>query len=347
MPSDNVHTRDAPACLQLYELMDGYLTSQLVYVAARSGLADALGDSRKTADALAGDVQADPSILHRVLRGLAAVGVLDESRDGRFGLTTLGNCLRTDVPDSLRGAIVARGDLYYAAAAGLLESVLHGGVPFKHVHGIGLFESLAQNPDGSAVFQASMVDRSNREATGVAAAYGFTGFRRLVDVGGGQGVLLGTILTAAPRLRGVLFDQPTVVESARRRLESLGLAQVCEFLAGDFLSAVPAGGDLYLLSRVIHDWDDDAAVRILTNCRRAMEPGAKLLLVEVVLLRLATEQPSAIRMDLHMLVLLGGRERSAAEYDQLLETSGFRRSKIVPTRAAAGVCVIEAEPVAS
>src|SRR5262249_753869 len=198
-----------------------------------------------------------------------------------------------------------------------------GGVPFKHVHGIDFFEFLAKSPDRSAVFQASMVDRSRREAVDVAAACDFGVFEQLVDVGGGQGVLLGTILAATPGLHGVLFDQPTVIESARRRLESAGLAQRCEFVAGDFFSSVPARGDGYILSRVIHDWDDAAAVRILTSCRQAMDRGAKLLLVEVVLPKLSTQQPSAIRMDLHMLVLLGGRERTAAEYEQLLEVSGF------------------------
>jgi hypothetical protein len=328
------------------DLMDGYLASQLLYVAASLDLADALAHGPQAADALAKDVgAADPDVLRRVLRGLAAEGVLDEFQDGRFGLTALGTCLRTDVPNSLRGAILARGDLYYAAAAGLLDCVVHGGVPFKHVHGIGFFESLAQSPDRSAVFQASMVDRSRREAADVAAAWDFEAIGRLVDVGGGHGVLLGTILAAVPRLQGVLFDQRTVVEGARRRLESVGLAERCEFIAGDFFAAVPPGGDAYILSRVIHDWDDQAALSILANCRRAMESSAKLLLVEVVLPKFSTEQPAAIRMDLHMLMLLGGRERTAAEYDQLLEKSGFRLVSVIPTRSAAGICVIEADPV--
>jgi hypothetical protein len=344
MPSGKQQPADAAASLRVSQLMDSYLTVQLLYVAAKLGIADALGDGAKAADVLARDVDAEPSILRRVLRSLAADGVLEESQDGRFSLTALGACLRSNVPSSQRGAIVARGELYYGAAAGLLEAVLRGGVPFKHVHGIGFFESLARSPERSAAFQASMEDRSRREAADVLAAYDFSAFDRLIDVGGGHGVLLGAILAAVPRLSGLLFDQQAVIEGARARLASAGLTERCDFVAGDFFATVPSGGDAYVLSRVIHDWDDQMAIAILSNCRRAMADSAKLLLVEVVLPKLAREQPSAIRMDLHMLILLGGRERTAAELDRLLGAAGFRLEAVIPTRSPAGVCVIEAVP---
>jgi hypothetical protein len=345
VPSHEASPTDAPAHLSVSQLMDGYLVTQLLYVAAKLGLADALASGPQTAATLAREVKAEPDVLRRVLRGLAAEGMLDESSDGRFTLTALGTCLRSEAPSSLRGAIVARGDLYYDAAAGLLESVLHGGVPFEHVHGVGFFESLNQHPDRGRVFQASMEDRSRREAADVVAAYDFGAFRRLIDIGGGHGVLLGTILGAAPQLQGVLLDQPQVVAGARERLESEGLRGRCELIAGDFFTTLPAGGDAYILSRVIHDWDDEAAVRILINCRRAMEHAATLLLVEVVLPEQSCDHPAAVRMDLHMLMLLGGRERSAAEYGQLLGAAGFRLIRVVPTRSPAGIGIIEARPV--
>jgi SAM-dependent methyltransferase len=291
-------------------------------------------------------VGAELNALRRVLRGLAAEGVLVEHPDGRFGLTALGSCLRTDVPSSLRGAIIARGDLYYGAAAGLLEAVQHGGVPFEHVHRIGFFEYLAQHPERGVEFQASMVDRSRQEAAEVVAAYDFGSFVRLVDVGGGHGVLLTEILRAVPRLQAVLLDRLPVVEWARERLEATGLAGRCEFVAGDFFESVPPGGDAYVLSRVIHDWDDEAAVHILTNCRRAMGQGGTLLLVEAVLPERARERPAAIRMDLHMLALLHGRERLVAEYERLLGAAGFRLERVVPTQSPAGVSLIEAVPTA-
>jgi hypothetical protein len=326
--------------------MDGYLATQLLYVAAKLGIADALASEPLAADALARYVGAELYALRRVLRGLAAEGVLDEHPDGRFGLTALGNCLRADVPSSLRGAIVARGDLYYGAAAGLLEAVQHGGVPFEHVHSIGFFEYLAQHPERGAEFQASMVDRSRQEAAEVVASYDFGSFGWLVDVGGGHGVLLTGILRAAPRLQAVLLDRPPVVERARERLEATGLAGRCEFVAGDFFEAVPPGGEAYMLSRVIHDWDDEAAVHILTNCRRAMEQGGTLLLIEAVLPERAREKPAAIRMDLHMLALLHGRERTVAEYERLLGVARFRLRRVVTTGSSAGISVIEAVPAA-
>jgi hypothetical protein len=287
-------------------------------------------------------VGAQSNILRRVLRGLAAEGVLDEHDDGRFSLTPLGNCLRSDVSSSLRGAIIARGDLYYGAAAGLLEAVQQGGVPFEHVHSVGFFEYLAQHPERGAEFQGSMVDRSRHEAAEVVAAYDFGSFERLVDVGGGHGVLLTEILTAFPRLRAVLLDRLQVVERARERLEAAGLAERCEFIAGDFLTTVPPGGDAYVLSRVIHDWDDEVAIRILTNCARAIGQGGTLLLVEAVLPERARDRPETIRMDLHMLALLHGRERTEVEYDRLLVAAGFQLRRVVPTKSPSGVSVIEA-----
>jgi SAM-dependent methyltransferase len=324
--------------------MDGYLNTQLLYVAAKLSIADAIAGEPQTADALAGCVGAEPDVLRRVLRGLAAEGVLDEHPDGSFGLTPLGSCLRADVSSSLRGAIIARGDLYYGAAAGLLAAVQHGGVPFEHARGVGFFEYLAQHPEHGAEFQASMVDRSRHEAEEVVAAYDFGSFGRLVDVGGGHGVLLAAILRAVPRLQAVLLERPPVVKRARERMEATGQAGRCEFIAGDFFTAVPPDGDAYVLSRVIHDWDDEAAVRILSNCRRAVRQGGTLLLIEAVLPEHPRQQPAAIRMDLHMLTLLHGQERTAAEYERLLGAAGFRLGRVVPTKSPAGVSVIEAMP---
>ena len=262
--------------------------------------------------------------------------------EDRFGLTALGACLRGGVPGSLRGAIVARGDLYFRAAAGLLDAVREGGVAFEGAHGLGFFAYLAEHPDLGAAFQGSMADRSRQEAADVVAAYDFGAFGRLVDVGGGTGVLLGQILAAAPRLRGVLFDRPEVVEQARERLAAAGLAGRCEFVAGDFFASVPPGGDAYLLSRVVHDWDDGAARRILATCHRAMGDASRLLLVEAVLPERARDSLAAIRMDLHMLLLLRGRERTEAEFEGLLARAGFRQTRIVPTRAPVGLGVVEA-----
>lgn len=328
---------------QVARLMDGFLTTQILYVAVKLGVAEVLAAGPTDAETVAHAVQAQPAALRRVMRGLAAEGLLEEQVDGRFSLTALGTCLRGDVPGSQHGAIIARGDVYYGAYAGLLAAVQQGGTAFEHARGTSFFEYLGQHPEMGASFQGSMVDRGRQEAADVVAAYDFRAFETLVDVGGGHGIVLEAILGAAPRLRGVLMDRPPVVEGAQTWLMAAGLAERCSFVPGDFFEAVPTGGDAYLLSRVIHDWDDDDARRILATCRSAMGDRATLLLVEAILPELARDQPAAIRMDLHMLALLGGYERTASEFERLLTAAGFGLVRVVPTTSPAGIGVVEAK----
>lgn len=326
---------DDPAAA-LARLADGYLNTQLLYVAAALGVADALADGPADAADLATKVGARRGPLHRVLRGLAAERVLDELPDGRFALTPIGALVVSGVAGTQHGAALARGQLYYAAVGGLLDAVRDGpaadGTPaFELVHGEPFFTHLAADPARAAAFRASMAARSAREADAVVAAYDFGRFRRLVDVGGGPGVLLRAVLAAHPRLDGLLFDRPEVIADAT--LPAVG---------GDFFDAVPAGADGYLLSRVLHDWSDTDAVAVLRSCRRAMPSTATLLVVEAVLPERAADDPAAIRMDLHMLALLGGRERTAAEYGRLFTAGGFTPGPVLPTTA--GVSVLEAHP---
>lgn len=334
----------AAARMRAGRLLDGFLTTQLLYVAAKLGVADVLADGPRTGAEVAEVVGADPDLLTRVLRGLALEEVLEERDGGRFALTEVGACLRSDVAGSMRGPVVARGELYYQAAAGMLAAVRHGGTAFEQVYGDRFFAYLARHPEQEAVFQGSMSGRAEQEAGDVVAAYDFSRLGWLVDVGGGHGILLGAALRAAPGLRAVLVDQPAVVEQARRRLEAEGVAGRCELVAGDFFGSVPAGADAYLLSRVLHDWADDDARRVLATCRSAMGPGSRLLVVEALLPERARDQPAVIRMDLHMLVLLGARERTEAQYRRLLAETGFRVERVVPTASVAGLSVIEAVP---
>lgn len=314
---------------RLAELADGYLTTQLLRVAAQLNVADSLAAGPRSAVDLAAQVGADADMLHRILRGLAARQVLEELPGARFGLTPVGQLLRDGVPGSQRGAILARGGLYYNALAALPEAARTGRTPFEIVHGRTLFEHLAAHPDDSVAFQASMTDRSAREAATVVAAHDFSRYRTVIDVGGGLGVLLAAVLRSAPGVSGMLFDLPKVV--ARSSLPSTG---------GDFFDEVPSGADAYLMSRVIHDWDDDAAIAILRNCCRAMHHDATLLLVEAVLPERAAEGPAAIRMDLHMLTLVPGRERTAAEYRSLLAASGLRLAELVPADLTSGLHIV-------
>jgi SAM-dependent methyltransferase len=338
-------TTDASAAQRdLARLMDGYLTTQLLYVAAKLGVADVLAGGPRTGADVAAAVGADPDRLRRMLRGLVVEDVLAEDDDGRFALTAVGECLREGVPGSLRGQLLARGDAYWEAGAGLLRTATQGGAAFEHVHGARFFDRLAQSPEHAAAFQASMAGRAEREAADVVAAYDFAGVRRLVDVGGGSGALLEAIVRATPGLDGILVDLPEAVQRASQRFAAAGLDARVDCRTGDFFESVPLAADAYLLSRVIHDWDDADALRILARCREAMAPHARLLLVDALVPDRAHDAPEAIRMDLHMLMLFDTRERTEAEYERLLARSGFVLRRTVPTGSPAGLSVLEATP---
>jgi hypothetical protein len=220
--------------------------------------------------------------------------------------------MASDEPDSMRGAVMARGELYYAAAGALLTTVRHGGAAFRHANGVDFFDALTAHPDRVAAFQASMTVRSQQEADELVETYDFAPFAHIVDAGGGNGVVLAAILKAHPAMRHATRSSRRVA-GARAALNATtdwGVAVRCAFAAGDFFTGVPAGGDLYLLSRVIHDWDDEAAIRILRSCRKAMSGDGVLVVSEAVLPRRARDLPAAIRMDLHMLTLVNGKERT-------------------------------------
>jgi predicted O-methyltransferase YrrM len=330
---------EATPAERLAHALDGYLTTQLVYVAVRLGIAEHLAAGARSAADLAEEVGAQPDALRRVLRGLVAEDILAEDDGGRFSLTDVGACL-----PAFRGAALARGELYASAAPGLLDAVVHGGTGFERVYGQSFFDHLDRHPDHDAAFRASMVGRAEREAAAVAATCDFTGVQHVVDVGGGSGVLLAEILRAVPGASGVLVDREAAIAGAKAHLAACGLTQRVECVVGDFFDTVPDGGDRYVLSRVLHDWDDDDAQRILTTCRRAMPAAAKLVVVDAVLPERADECPAAVRLDLNMLVLLGGRERTKDELRDLLAGAGFALDRIAPTGLPARLSVIEATP---
>jgi O-methyltransferase domain/Dimerisation domain len=324
-------------------LMDGYLVTQMLYVTAALGVADALADGPRTGVEVADAVGADPTSLHRVLRGLAVEEIVDERDDGRFALTAAGELLRSDVPGSLRGAVLARGDVYYEAVGHMLDGVRGEGVAYQLAHGAPFFDHLARHPERERSFQASMAGRADQETADVVAAYDFSGIGRLVDVGGGAGNLLAAILSTAPGLTGVLFDRPGVVPAAQRRMRDAGVADRCELVSGDFFDAIPGGADVYVLSRVLHDWSDEDAARILARVSDAMAPGSRLLVVEALLPERAMDLPTAIRMDIHMMLLFSpARERTEAEFRGLLGDAGLTLQSVIPTHSPAGVCLLEA-----
>ncbi len=323
--------------------MLAYNLTQMIYVAVKLRIPDILAGGPKSAAEIAVSAGAHPPSLYRLLRALASVGVFQEDRQSRFGLTPLSTLLRSDVPDSLRPFALSYGEPWWWNAWGsLLHSVQTGETAFNYVHGKGLFEYFNQNPGAARIFNANMTSMTDREAQSVVTAFDFSATRVLVDIGGGHGALAAAILQAYPQVHAKIFDLPSVIEGTPIYLDSVGLSARCELIGGNFFESIPAGGDTYTLKDIVHDWDDDRAVAILRNCRAAMSGSAILLIIERLIP--PRNEPSIAKLiDINMLVFSGGRERTEAEYRTLLEAAGFKIKNILP--ADFGINIIEASPV--
>jgi hypothetical protein len=341
MPDREKSAPNASAApMSLISIATGYWLSQALFVAAKLGIADLLTNGPRSASQLAEIVDAHPGALYRILRALAGAGVFTEDMEGRFELTPIGECLRSDTPSTVLPYIQMFGSAWHWRAWGeLMHSVRTDEPAFEHVFGKQIFQYLAEHRDDARTFDAAMTSRSRQEEPAVAAAYDWPD-GTIVDVGGGRGSQLAAILGLVPACRGILFDLPHVIRAATELFDEATLTARCEIVAGDFFEQVPAGGDLYLLKKVIHDWDDQRARLILKNCRAAMREGARLVLVEHVLA--GRNEPSWSKLlDLQMLVLTpGGRERSEAEYAALLASAGLSLNRVIPT--AAGISLIDA-----
>jgi hypothetical protein len=315
----------------LRRLVNGYQVTQAIHVAVTLGIADLLRDGPRSSGDLADATQSHAPSLHRVLRALAAVGVLHEEDDGRFALTELGEGLRSDAAEPVGGwaAYVGR-PAHFQAWGALLEAVRTGENAFASVHGCDVWEYRAHHPEDGAIFDRAMTDTSRRANRELLEAYDFGHFERAVDVGGGHGAFLAAVLAAHRELHGVLFDQPHVVADAPAVLDAAGVRNRCEIAAGSFFDGVPAGGDAYLLKAIVHDWEDDDALRILRGVRAAIADGGTVLVVERELGPPNTE-PEAKLSDLNMMVGPGGRERTRDEFAALFAESGFELERVVST----------------
>jgi hypothetical protein len=328
---------------QIGQLLYGFIATQALAVAAKIGLADLVGRTPLNAEELATAVKSDVASLRRLLRALTSIGVFVEQADGRFCNTVLSDLLRSDHPRSARALAIMLGSEFIWRPWGELQSaVLSGQSPYEHVFGDPLFPHLAAHPELADMVAAAMSSASAMDAAAVVAAYDFSRFKLIVDVGGGQGSLLHTILSANPASRGILADQPMVVAGATS-LRSAAMAARCDVVGVDFFSSVPAGADAYIMKWVIHDWNDQDALKILKNCRLAIRSDGTLLIIDAVLKPPNIPDPGKL-MDLNMLVMApGGRERTEDDFRALLRDSGFALTRIMPT--AGPLSLVESRPV--
>ncbi len=326
---------------RLHDMATGYRDTQSLYVVAKLGVADRLNEGPKTADELAQELGVQPRALFRVMRTLAGRGVFTQDDSDRFGLTDLGAPLRSDHPKTVRHALIMHGELHYQAAGALLHTVRTGQTGFDHLYGKGLFDYLADHPDDSATFNAAMANSSGVWASPI-NDFDFRGRKVIVDVGGGKGTLLAKLLEKNRHLRGILYDLPQGAAEAQEYLRSRGVLDRVEVRTGDAFQSIPQGGDVYVFSRVLHDWPDEKARRLLANARKAMSKDSLLLLWEAVVPKGAASS-STKNIDLTMLFLLGGAERTEAEWREMLSSTGFSLVKI--TKTGEMFDLIEAKPV--
>src|SRR5882762_2247748 len=313
---------DPPSVSKLLDIIGGSWMSQAVYVAAELRIADLLAGEPKRVDELAKAAECHAPSLQRLMSGLASLGICVEREDGRFDLTPM---------DSLRSWAIVWGKLQWPVWGNLLHSVRTGESARKLIKGTEGYEHLARDAESAAVFNRAMTEITRLVASEVARVYDFSGARRIVDIGGGYGELLVAILKAHPKARGTVVDLPHASEGAKLYARDAGVAERCEFVAGDFFDSVPPGGDAYLLKSVLHNWNDEKSALILRNCGRAMPRDAKLLLVERIFparVGVSSAHQAVARSDLNMLVGPGGHERTEVEFRNLLGAAGFTPAEV-------------------
>jgi SAM-dependent methyltransferase len=339
------HQDDLDPATWLWQLINSNWITQGIYVFAELSLGDQLAEGPKTSQELAEAIGVHAPSLHRLLRALTTIEICKELDDGSFELTPSGSLLRSDHAESLRSWALFTGGYQWPIWGHLVDSIRTGESARKILTGTKDFKHLEHDPSLAALFNQTMVEITRLISKEVLQAYDFSQFRRIVDVGGGYGALLATILQYHPGTHGVLLDLPHAREIAQQRINELGLSERCEFLEGDFFESLPSQMDAYLLKSIIHDWDDEHSKLILENCCKAMPAHGKLLLIDRVLpdrLIVSAEHQVLVRSDLTMLIGPGGRERTESEFKLLLSGTGFHVQQIIPIKFA--FCLIEAVP---
>ncbi len=320
--SDNVH-------LQMAHMITGSWISQMIYAAAKLELADRIGGGSRSVAELAVATGSHARSLYRLLRGLASLGVFSEDEPGVFSSTPLAATLRRDSVDSKWAQAVMMGEEHFAAWGDIVESVRTGETAFDRLYGKPIFDYLAEHPEKARLFDAAMTSIHGHETRAMLEAFDLSDIKTFADIGGGNGTNMIGVLNKYPDMNGILFDLPHVTARAEENLKRSGLSDRCRIVGGDFFGSIPGGADVYFMRHIIHDWDDDRSERILRNVAAAAAEGAKLLVVEHVLPK-GNEPSFGKLLDINMLLLPGGVERTADEFTRLYESAGFRLTRVVP-----------------
>jgi hypothetical protein len=332
-----------PPDLRLIDMASAYEQAQCLYVVAKLKVADYLVDSSKDVETLARELDVQSGPLSRVLRYLHELGIFGQDSAGRYTLTKVSEFLVTHHPHSQRNIVILSNEQTYTAWGNLLHTVKTGENTFAHTHGMPFFEYHKTHPEYAEVFDRAMISVSALPDQAVAADYDFSAFRTLVDLGGGRGNLLKQIVARYPSLRGILFDTPAVITDTFREewARQNPIGEKIELQAGDFFVAIPADVDAYIIKDVVHNWPDNKVVQLYENIHRTMNPEAKLLLAEMVIADGDPLRRTKLNLDVNMMVIHSGRERTAEQHRQLLAEAGFKMMRIVPTRSI--LSIIEAE----
>jgi hypothetical protein len=318
-----------PPKIVITQMIFGCVITKAIHVAAKFNIADLLAaHGPMNCSALADKSGADEESLYRLLRALASIGIFSKDQNGKFSLTPMAESLRDDSPDSVKAMAISVGNAFYKAYSELAFSVQTGNGGFEKALGVPVFEYLTNNPEEGKIFDRMMTEIHGGETAPMVNTYDFSGFNTIVDVGGGNGEVISAVLNKNPGLKGILFDLPDVINRSRDKISARGMGDRCKIDSGNFFESVSKGGDAYIMRHILHDWSDADAITILTNCRKSMNTGGKILVVEAVIQE--GNEPSPFKLlDLTML-LVGGKERTSAQFENIFSKAGLKLNRVVP-----------------
>jgi len=327
---DNQHQPPPPA--QMMQMITGFWTSCCIYAAAKLDIADHLADKPQSALQLAETTHSHSASLYRLLRALSSAGIFHENESGIFSNTLLGDTLKSDIPGSMKAMALAQLGDHYNAWGNLVYSVKTGNIAFDYVEEMPVWKYYETHPEEGINFMKAMTGLTGAVIMNVLPVYDFTPYKTIVDIGGGNGALMMAVLNVAPQAQGIVFDEEYVVNETKNNIATKGLTNRCQTEAGSFFDFVPKAADCYLMKMVLHDWDDAKSLVILNNCKNAMKSNSKLLILESVIPGANVPHPGKF-MDINMLAMTGGKERTEKEFAALIERAGLRFSKVIPTHS--------------